>query len=235
MVQRINWVFSEAGNVEASQTLAMLIACDTHHLTAAFWQLPPPNALDTSVLNQPSERARNLSLYRRLMMRTLIGQYLHVSATEVLVDYHGNGGLRLLSPAVPLYLSVSQRGDVAGFAVSTMPVGIDVEIATPASPVPWNILSEAEGNYLRHLDDPLRHRAFLRIWTAKEAYLKAKQTGLLREPAEVSVTFDQQSGVHIADRDQPVAGITADCVEAFIAGHAVIATCLSLHEGVNEN
>jgi hypothetical protein len=120
MVQRINWIFSEAGNVEASQTLAMLIACDTHHLTAAFWQLPPPNALDTSVLNQPSERARNLSLYRRLMMRTLIGQYLHVSATEVLVDYHGNGGLRLLSPAVPLYLSVSQRGDVAGLAVSSM-------------------------------------------------------------------------------------------------------------------
>lgn len=34
------------------------------------------------------------------------------------------------------------------------------------------------------------HEYFLHLWTAKEAYVKAIETGLSREPAEIEIRFD---------------------------------------------
>jgi phosphopantetheinyl transferase len=229
VLNRINWKYSAQGTVETMQTIALVIDCDCiGHTTVGAWQLPEPNRLDTSALNERSEQSRRHYLCRRLTLRALVAQYLRVPANDISIDYKRDGALELRSPLSPLYLSVSKRGSVCGFAVSPMPVGIDLEIAAGAFPIPWNVLSKHEKTFLQGLEEARRHRAFLRIWTAKEAYLKATGTGLMREPTEVSAMIARAGRVRIADRGHLLTGLAADCVEALVADQVVIATCLAL-------
>ena len=52
---------------------------------------------------------------------------------------------------------------------------------------------------LRALSPGERAAAFARIWSLKEAYLKAAGTGLAREPASFAVSFVDATRAAIAD------------------------------------
>ena len=86
-------------------------------------------------------------------------------------------------------LSSASRGDLAAVAVAPGPVGIDVEIVEGAGPVPWAVLHPDEAAELRALAAAQRAAAFARIWSVKEAYLKALRLGLSRDPAGLRVRF----------------------------------------------
>ena len=56
---------------------------------------------------------------------------------------------------------------------------------------PWTVLAPEEREALAGLAEPdVRHATFLRVWTLKEAVLKALGTGLSREPASVAIALD---------------------------------------------
>lgn len=87
----------------------------------------------------------------------------------------------LLDPPKPAFISVTHSGQVVAAALARRPVGIDAE-QLPRAPhhprlVP-RVCSPAEIAALEKLAGDERDRAFMRIWTRKEAYGKALGVGL---------------------------------------------------------
>lgn len=98
-----------------------------------------------------------------------------------------------------LHLSSASRGGLAALALARVQVGIDVEEVSDGVGVPWNVLHPAEAAALRALPPDARDRAFARLWTCKEAYLKALGSGLSREPASFAVEVVGESSARIVD------------------------------------
>ena len=88
-----------------------------------------------------------------------------------------------------LHLSKARRGPFVAVAIADDRVGIDVEGVEPDGEIPWNVLHPAEAAMLRSQDASAQAPAFARLWSLKEAYLKALGTGLLREPSSFVVRF----------------------------------------------
>ena len=114
---------------------------------------------------------------RRLLLRDLAAAALG-RAREGVVVAHAAGRPPLVArPAGSgLFLSSASRGGLAALAVAASPIGIDVEFEHPGAAVPWNVLHADEIALLRALSPGERAAAFARIWSLKEAYLKAAGT-----------------------------------------------------------
>jgi phosphopantetheinyl transferase len=100
-------------------------------------------------------------------------------------------------------VSSASRENIALFGLARESIGVDVERAA-AFEVPWNMLHDSETAALRALPESLRAEEFLRLWTAKEAYLKALGLGLRREPSEICI-FPRGDGFAIIDRGREIA------------------------------
>lgn len=97
----------------------------------------------------------------------------------------GRSGLRLDSwpkndKGVPLpvngvHWSLSHKSDVVGAVAAPLPVGIDLETIRPVSDA---LLTKIADDDEWHLIDGDRQRNFFRLWTAKEAVLKAVGRGI---------------------------------------------------------
>ena len=85
-------------------------------------------------------------------------------------------------------ISSSSRENIALFGLAGDRIGVDVEILTEDEPA-WNVVHAREEAVLRALPEERRPEEFLRLWTVKEAYLKALGLGLRREPAELCVAM----------------------------------------------
>ena len=121
-------------------------------------------------------------------LRHVLGAELGIDAAGVeLVE--GSGKPRLAGGA-DLRFNLSHAGELAVIATAGSEVGIDVEHlagarrALEAAPV---ACTPAETEALAGLPGAARTEAFLRMWTAKEAYLKARGVGLSVSPARVEV------------------------------------------------
>lgn len=138
----------------------------------------------------PKGETREAFLRRRAATRRLAAQRLGVAPTEVEIGRDAKGAPRLLKPEAQLRLSVSGRDDFCAIALASSPVGVDIEPLDPKAEPVWSALHPSEAALLRALSDDAQGEAFLRLWTAKEAYLKALGSGLSREPAGIAVDLD---------------------------------------------
>ncbi|MFD9353346.1 4'-phosphopantetheinyl transferase family protein [Streptomyces sp. NPDC060031] len=146
-------------------------------------------------LMREGDRRRYLASH--VGLRVLIGGYLGLAPAEVALvretcpccgGPHGR-------PAVAggaLQFSLSHSGDVAYFAFAGVPVGVDVEGIPSAAAVAdvLHTLHPAETAELTALPEADRPAAMGRVWSRKEAYLKATGTGLalgLAEPYVATV------------------------------------------------
>ena len=89
-----------------------------------------------------------------------------------------------------LRFNVSHGGELALIAVAEREIGVDVEPLDPAgrwADVVDVACGRREAAALRRLPAEEQPVAFLRAWTAKEAYLKATGTGLAMAPDRVDV------------------------------------------------
>lgn len=81
-----------------------------------------------------------------------------------------------------LHFSFSRSGPAAAIAVASTPIGIDIEVSRPRQDVgalAERFFSAEEAQYLTTLDREGAAAAFLRLWTRKEAILKATGEGVL--------------------------------------------------------
>lgn len=156
--------------------------------------------LDLSELSD-AERRRTASFVRptdgityasaHVALRRLLGGYLGLPARDVpfvrepcpgCAKPHGRPAVA--HPDPPLHFSLAHSHGVAAVAVSRTVIGVDVErlprdetveVCAPA-------LHPGEQEELTGLGTEERRAAFGRMWTRKEAFLKALGTGLSRDP-----------------------------------------------------
>nr|WSX53058.1 4'-phosphopantetheinyl transferase superfamily protein [Streptomyces sp. NBC_00974] len=138
------------------------------------------------------EADRHRYLTSHLGLRALLGGYLGLAPEAVELtreDCPGCGGPHG-RPAVVgggVHFSLSHSGDLAYFAFAGVPVGVDVE-AVPGPTAAADVLTSLhadESAELRALPDAVRPCAFARVWSRKEACLKATGAGIafgLAEP-----------------------------------------------------
>lgn len=155
--------------------------------------------------------ARDLGDARAALARRLIAWRAGCEEESVVIAHDAEGAPRVVAPNPSLALSLAGRDGLVAAAVADSPIGVDVETIGARFDPPLNVLHPAERAALAAAETDA-HEIFLRIWAAKEAYVKALGTGLSREPAEIEIrlaasiaTFDESPAFDIIDRGGRVA------------------------------
>lgn len=147
------------------------------------------------------EHLRRRYCAARSALRVLLSQRLNVAAADVRF-VEGANGKPYVEGAPECAFNLSHSDDVALIAIAQHAtrdeVGVDVEILRPMR----DALALAERNYtepecapLRPLEGLARDTEFLRIWTRKEACLKALGSGLSVAPERFEAGFGSERRV----------------------------------------
>lgn len=125
----------------------------------------------------------------RLALAELVGAAPGELVFDTWCEVHASphGKPRLVEPAAELDFSLSRAGPRLLLAVSTAPVGVDVERRDRDIEVGVARIAFADDERAE-LEDA-GPDVFLACWTRKEAVLKALGHGLAVDPKSVSVTF----------------------------------------------
>ena len=163
------------------------------------------------------QRARELHLDKvkrsyvaaRFFLRQVLAAYLQCAPLEVKYIYgaHGKPGLAIDCAAKarssrPLQFNLSHSGDSLLCAVSSQPLGVDIECMArklEVMPLATRFFSAIEVASLqaqagRAVDKPAMHASFMRIWTLKEAFVKAIGEGLSFPLHKFAVEYVPESG-----------------------------------------
>jgi 4'-phosphopantetheinyl transferase len=178
---------------------------------AIWWASPVPNEEQyLSLLDEP-ERGRH-SAYRReidqrrfltgrVLAKTVLGARLGIAPESVVFDATCDDcGKPHGKPRLPgVEFSISHSGDRIGLAVTSVPVGLDVETDDRKADdgLISYALNETEQRALKGLAGTERASAFFQYWTRKEALMKATGKGL-RIPLQ-SITLDGATLVECTD------------------------------------
>ena len=187
----------------------------------------PPNERDLADFRFRGASSRARFLERRSFMRSALALVFNRPTADSVVGYDEDGAPRLLSPNAAYHVSVAGRDDLAAIAVASRPVGVDLEPLDGSIEPIDAVLHASERAWLGRLPAAGRGHGFLRIWTMKEAYLKARRTGFRREPSSIEVRPSEISRARLTDE-----GLAVDSINEWrgekIAGREVIAACVVL-------
>jgi 4'-phosphopantetheinyl transferase len=181
---------------------------------------PTPRDLQEAPSRDP---ARGAFLRRRALSRRIVAARLGVAPESIEIGHAPSGAPRVLAPASPLKISVSGRADFCAVAMAEAPVGVDIEPSRAIEP-PWSLLHPNERKALETLRGEARADAFLRLWTAKEAYLKALGLGFAREPTKIAIGLD----FSILDEEAAPTILTRGWRRFVLNGEDFIAACVVL-------
>jgi 4'-phosphopantetheinyl transferase len=161
------------------------------HVWAASLQTASEDWEDLCVELASDERARadrfrtpqlrRRFVVARVILRRILAAYAPLDASALRIGY-GAHGKPCLMDAPDLRFNVSHAGDSAVYAVaSRREVGIDIEATgreVDVVGVARQAFSSLEREVLVALAPHAQREAFFRIWTRKEAYIKARGEGL---------------------------------------------------------
>jgi 4'-phosphopantetheinyl transferase len=138
------------------------------------------------------ERDRRRYVAGRGLLRTLLADYLGTVPQGVQLRY-GPYGKPCLADSAGLSFNLAHSGARALYAFGRrMQIGIDLELvrAEPSRElVAEHFFTSAEVAALRSLPSDLQPEAFLRCWTRKEAYIKARGEGVSLPLHDFEVTL----------------------------------------------
>jgi phosphopantetheinyl transferase len=127
---------------------------------------------------------------RRALLHALVVRSMRLNPDAVVIEHPEGWPPTIAKPlGSGLHLSVGSRGLYTAAAIAASPIGVDVELVDERGEVPWNVLHETEAAFLAGLAGEAGAVAFARLWSLKEAYLKALGVGLSREPSSFAVSF----------------------------------------------
>jgi 4'-phosphopantetheinyl transferase len=131
---------------------------------------------------------RQRKIVARARLRQILSSYLGIDprSIEISLGTHGK-------PQVPgLEFNISHSENLAVYAISQQPVGIDVEYrrSMEIAGLIQRFFAPAELAVWQQLPSAQQELAFFRAWTMKEAYLKAIGTGLHTPLSAVVVEMD---------------------------------------------
>lgn len=140
---------------------------------AAYADLSPSRRAHIDGLK--SEKARLCSLAGELLVQRLLSG---LGVDNARLHRKDNGQPYLTG--CDLHVSISHCEELVVCAVSSAPVGIDVERVRPIDlRIADRVCTEQERQYLLDAIEQDRHlERFYEVWTAKEAYFKKQGTGI---------------------------------------------------------
>ena len=128
----------------------------------------------------------------RGLLRLMLGKYLNLNPKHLQFEY-GAHGKPYLEHGNGLQFNLSHAGDLAMLAFSQgRPVGVDVESrerGIRGEEIAFRFFSPAEQAQMRGFPAKDRPAAFLRGWTRKEAFIKARGESILKELGRFSVSL----------------------------------------------
>jgi 4'-phosphopantetheinyl transferase len=132
----------------------------------------------------------------RGILRLLLASYVDTPAREIAFQYGAQGKPELKIPASSnLHFNTSHSGDYAVFAFTRAgEVGVDIECVRDEMPRRDDIVrryfAPEEQRQLLALPESERAGAFFKLWTRKEAFVKARGTGLFSGLEKFEVSLD---------------------------------------------
>jgi 4'-phosphopantetheinyl transferase len=208
-----------------------------HWQSIASEQLPAKKPLAAGALHVWwwPEPLQPIAATRRLrtdaILRTLLARYLPVDPDALQFGREAKGRPHLLHANAPDFnLSDTAGGCMVAVSAGGR-VGIDIERCDRAPPVVrlaerWFAPDEADA--LRELDAAAARRAFLRLWTAKEASCKATGTGIYERLSAWRFAVDEGDGPPRVVALPPEAGHAEDWSFhrlAPVVSHTVVLAC----------
>lgn len=152
------------------------------------------------------ERDRRRFVARRAFLRRILAGYAGVAPVSIRYRRSDAGKPELLD-SQGLAFSTSHADGLAIVAVATQgEVGVDVERVRPvaeAHDLARRLFTDRESEHLGSLPAAMVSEAFLRLWTRKEAYVKALGRGL-------SMPLDGFEVLPLADGDVVASGDAED-------------------------
>ncbi|WP_375333157.1 MULTISPECIES: 4'-phosphopantetheinyl transferase family protein [unclassified Candidatus Tisiphia] len=132
-------------------------------------------------------------IQRRCLLRFIIAGYTGISVNDIQFKYNEYGKPKLKNNIIGLSFNVSHSHDFIVLAFTRYnEVGIDIEL-TKEDNVNWLITSDIftnnEINLFHDLASFNTREIFYKLWSGKEAYLKALGVGLSIPLNSVEITF----------------------------------------------
>jgi len=136
------------------------------------------------------------------MVRVLASRELRIAPAAIEIDRRcgrcGGPHGRVSIPSLrDLNVSVTHSGALVGVArFGTAPVGLDVETMVAGRDYfedLWSILTQQERASLSRVPSSELDEALLRLWTRKEAVVKAAGEGLMADTAEIDIGVPNSS------------------------------------------
>jgi 4'-phosphopantetheinyl transferase len=149
------------------------------------------------------EAPRRRFIVSRAALRRLLGAYLDMPAADISLAYSPRGKPQLggTVTAWPWQFNVAHTHDLALVALTRgCDIGVDVERRRAVShleSIVRRYFHPAEISEILAAPANSRHEAFLRCWTAKEAVIKATDTGLSDSLAEFYVPVAGSGGAWV--------------------------------------
>jgi 4'-phosphopantetheinyl transferase len=160
------------------------------HLDEAWRCLSDEEAERAAQFVKETDRARYVLAHA--MLRTLLARRLAAAPAEIAFATGPNGKPRLTGPGAELAFNLSYGDGMVALAFARRPVGVDVEALRDGlafSEIGRRFFQSDELHYLESGTGLEVRNRFFRLWTRKEAVLKALGVGL-SGLGEVSVLGD---------------------------------------------
>ncbi len=125
------------------------------------------------------EDARQRFIVARAVLRSVLGRATGVDPADLVFVYGEHGKPRL--PAGGPSFNVSDSGDFVVVALASADLGVDAEVVRPLArreQLARRICTQREFEAIESIPEAERDASILRLWTCKEAALKAVGTGL---------------------------------------------------------
>lgn len=156
-----------------------LLVCDADHLLLtqdADESLSSPERRRLAQIANP--RQAKLFLLARYLLRQLLAPQLHIAPQQIPISLHHKGKPQLLNS--DWHFNISHTGSLLALAIGNQaPLGVDLEARQLSSAqiqrLARRYFNEQEQTWLAAHPEP---EYFLRLWTIKEAVLKAHGGGI---------------------------------------------------------
>ncbi|NES02543.1 MAG: 4'-phosphopantetheinyl transferase superfamily protein [Okeania sp. SIO2F4] len=152
------------------------------------------------------ERDKNRFIIARGKLRKILSRYLNIEPEKLQFTYSDRGKPYLKDTSILFNLSHSQ--DLALYAITQVnSIGIDLEYIRPmndAENLAKRFFSHQEYNLISQLPPQKQQETFFKLWTCKEAYLKATGDGLAGGLEKVEISLNPKKPVEFFSINQDI-------------------------------
>jgi len=144
-----------------------------------------PDTMEHACIHSP-ERRRSFILSRALL-RHVLAPRLGVAKNTIRFSRTDSGRLVLATDS-PCHFSLSHSAGLVAVVIANAECGVDIEASRPVAieRIAKRYFSDAENAWLAQADCTTRARDFFRLWTLKEAAVKALHEGLANNLARLA-------------------------------------------------